>query len=84
MPQSCYRIVVEVDVRDLDLGRQRIGIDRESVIMRCDLDLARREVLDGLIAAAMTEFKFISRPPERLAQKLVTQADAEDWLSGRR
>ena len=33
------RVVVEVDVRDLNIGRQRIGVDGEAVVVRRDLDL---------------------------------------------
>ncbi len=35
------RLVVEVDVARLDVGRQRRGIDGEAVVLSGDLDLAR-------------------------------------------
>src|SRR3954468_17969682 len=37
MPQYFDRAVVEIQVGDADIGRQRIGIDREPVILGGDL-----------------------------------------------
>lgn len=56
MSQTGDGEVVEVYVGDLDLGRQAVGIDREAVIVGSDLDLARLQVFDRLIAAAVAEF----------------------------
>ena len=39
--QAFDRAVVQVQVRDVRVGRQRVGIDREAVVLRRDLDLAR-------------------------------------------
>ena len=55
MPQARDSIVVEIDVRDLDVRRQRTAVDREAVVVRRDLDLAGVEVFDRLITAAVAE-----------------------------
>ncbi len=57
-------VVVEVDVRDLDLGGQALGAHREAVVVRGDLDLAGVPVLDGLVAAAVAEAQLVGRAAE--------------------
>src|SRR5919206_371471 len=42
--QALDAVVIEVEVRDLDLGGQAVGADGEAVVVRGDLDLASREV----------------------------------------
>ena len=44
-------------------GGKRIGIDRESVILRSDRDLAGAQILDRLVAAAVAELQLEGRPP---------------------
>ena len=60
-------VVVEVYVRYLDIGGQRIGVDREAVIMGGDLDLAGSQVFYWLVAAAVAEFHLVGFRTERLA-----------------
>ena len=55
VPNAGDRSVVQVHVRDLNVRSQRIRIDRESVVVRCDLHLAGREVFDRLISSPVSE-----------------------------
>src|SRR3989475_8856956 len=71
--------VVQIQVRHLELGtREGVGIDREAVVLRCDVDASRTKVLDGLVPTAVPEFQFERRPPEGEGQELVAEADSED------
>src|SRR2546430_11164081 len=79
VPETFQRLVVEIDVRVLDLVRvQRIGIDRKAVILRRDLHAPAAKILDRMIAAAMSELQFVRAAAEREAEELMTEADAED------
>ena len=55
MTQSGDGVVVEIHVRDLDIGREGMGLNCEAVIVRRDLDLSSRQVLDRLISTAVSE-----------------------------
>jgi hypothetical protein len=57
VPHPFQRAVVEVDVRQFDIGGQSGGIDSETVILRGDLDLARAVIEDGLIGPPVAEFQ---------------------------
>ncbi len=79
MPESFERFVVEIRVRDLDFVQvQRIGIHREAVIMRRDLDFPGDFVQHRMIRAAMAEFQFVRFPADRDSEHLVPKADSED------
>lgn len=56
VPQSGHGAVVEVYVRDLNIGWQAVDINGEAVIVGCDLDFTGREVFDRLVSAAVAEF----------------------------
>ena len=73
-------LVVEVDVRDLELGRQGLGIDGEAVVLRGDLDRAGLQVLHRLVRAAVAELELERLRAAGQAEQLVAQADAEDRL----
>ena len=64
MLHSFAAIVVEIDVRNFDFGREALGDDRKSVIVRSDFNVSGAQIFDRLISAAMTEKKFVSRAPE--------------------
>ena len=76
-------IVVEADVADLGAAVRRLGhlverrVDREAVVVRGDLDLAGRAVLDRLVDAAVTVPELVRAEAERAAEDLVAEADAE-------
>src|SRR5580700_9013650 len=56
MPEAFERIVVQIGVSNFDFVEiERVGIDREAVIMRRDLDFARNFINDRMIPAAMAE-----------------------------
>ena len=55
MTHAFNALVVEVYVRDFDLGRQAVGFHRKAVIVRGNLDVAIAEVFDWLVTAAMTK-----------------------------
>ena len=59
------------------VGRQRIGIDAEAMVLRGDLDGARIELLHRMVAAAMAELQLVGLGAEREAHQLVPEADAE-------
>ena len=48
------------------------------MILRGDLDLSRRKLLDGVVSAAMPEFEFEGLRAARQRQDLMTEANAED------
>ncbi len=54
--QTSYRLIIEIDMCNLDIRWQCDGVDREAVIMGRDLDFAGGKVFDRLIAASMAEF----------------------------
>src|SRR5690348_9560785 len=77
-PETLERLVVEIDVRDLGLaGAERIGIDREAMIMAGDLDLAGQLVPYRVIGAAMAELHLVCPAAHRQAEDLVAEADPE-------
>ena len=67
----------------MSFGVERIGIDREAVIVRGDLDSLRELIDHRMIRAAMAEFQLVSLAAEREPEDLVAEADAEDRASCR-
>ena len=74
-------LVVEIDVGDLDVGGEGIGVDGEAVVLAGDGDLAGAEVFDGLVAAAVAEGEFEGFSAEGVAEDLVAEADGEDGFT---
>ena len=72
-------IVKEIDMRD---GQGRVAyavrIDRVGVILRGDLYLAGQQILDRVIAAAVTEFQLVGFRAVGERQDLMSQTNAED------
>ena len=78
------RVVVQIYVRDFDVARrQRIRVDAEAVILRCDLDFLRAQILHRMVRAVMAEFQLERVAAERQAAELMAEADAEDRAHGR-
>ena len=72
-------VVVEIDVSDFHIaGRQRFGIDAESVILRGDFDFLGDQILHGMIGTMMPELQFESLAAQRQPAQLVTEADAKN------
>ena len=63
--------VVQIDAVDRNIGRQRGGIDRETVVLRSNFDSAGLHVLHRLVRAAMAEFQFECVAAKRLPENLV-------------
>src|SRR5947209_7696852 len=57
---------------------QRCAVYGEAVVLAGDFHAAGVEVFDGLIAAAMAEFKFVGCGANRAAEELVAEANAEN------
>ena len=71
--------VVEVDVCHLDvLFVERINVDAESVVLRCDLHLSGAEVLNRVIASSVTKRHLERFRSSRQREDLVPKADAEN------
>src|SRR5215216_2986051 len=64
-------------MRDLHLRWQRVRIDREAMILGCDLDLTRIELLHRMVGAAVAELQFERLTSNRKPENLVTETDAE-------
>src|SRR5205085_6504994 len=58
MPEALERLIVQVDVRVLDVVfAERIRIDGEAMILRSDLHAPTLQMLDWMIAAAVSELQ---------------------------
>src|SRR5579864_3882481 len=78
MAETLQRLVVQIDVREFDrILVERIGINRESMIVRSDLYFLSNFVDDRMIRASMPELQLVGLPSQRQTQNLVTEADAE-------
>src|SRR5450755_4414522 len=65
MPQTFYRIVVQIQVRDFHVRvLQGIGIDTEAVILRGDLYLPRSVVKNRMIRSMVAEFELVGLASE--------------------
>jgi len=79
VPEPLAGAIVEIHMRRFpaELGHRR-RIDREAVVLRGDLDLPGRRVLDRVVRAVMTEGQLVGAPAGREAEDLVAEADTED------
>ena len=78
VPHPFERLVVQVDMGQLDVAGKGRRVDGEPVVLSRDLDLAGLLVPDGVVGASVAELELERRGAEGLAQKLVAQADPED------
>ena len=79
MAEAFERLVVEIHVGDLDFVEvERIGVHREAVIVRSDLDALGELVAHRMVRAAMAELQLVGLAAAGKAEQLVAQADAED------
>ena len=77
-PHPLHRAVENVPVGHGQAGaRERTLIHRIGVILGSDPDFSGRKILDRMIAAAMTEFQFVSLCAAGKRDDLVTEADSE-------
>src|SRR5256885_11128747 len=76
---ALHGAVVQIQMRHLELGTwEGAGIDREAVVLRCDMDASRAKVFDGLVPAAVPKFQLERPSPEGEGQELAAEADPED------
>src|SRR5437868_5453240 len=81
MPESFERLVVEIDVGQLDIARfEGIGIDREAVIVGRDLHFVGDLVEHRMVRAAVPEFELVGLAAQGKAEDLLAQADSENRL----
>ena len=71
-------VVVQVDMRDGNIGRQGAGVYGKAMIVAGDLHGVAVGQLHGLVAATMAKFKFVGVCPQGQGQDLMPQADTED------
>src|SRR4026209_1721972 len=69
--------VVEIQVRHLNIRRERTGVDGETMILRRDFYFARAKLLDRVIRTAMPELQLEGIATNRQAKDLMAEADAE-------
>ena len=79
VPDTLDRTVIQIDMRNFEAIGNGIRKNREIVVLACDLDVSRLLIPDWMVAAVMSEFQ-----PSRLRsagqrQKLMSEADAENW-----
>ncbi len=78
MAQTFNGLVVEIDLGDFYARlAERVAVDRKTMVLGGDRNLAGAEILDRLIGAAMPELKLEGFPAQSMAEDLVTKADAE-------
>ena len=51
------RAIVQIDMRDFQIVAQRIGHDRDVVVLRCNFNRVGQQIFDRMVAAMMTEMK---------------------------
>lgn len=52
-------VVIQIDMRYLQVGWYRLGFYCEAVILAGNFDFTSEQILDRLIAASMSKFEFI-------------------------
>ena len=72
------RAVEERHMGYLDIIRQRIGHDDESVVLTGNLDLAGLHVFNRMIGTSVAVMHFLSRRTQSQRQHLMAEADSED------
>jgi hypothetical protein len=80
VPHSLDCAVVQVDVRDFHVGRERLGIDGEPVVLCRDRYFAAAQIFYRLVGAAVAEFQFECRSAKRESENLMTETNPEDWF----
>ena len=81
-PDAFDRIVIQIDMRDLDVGSlpDCPGIDAEAVILRRDLTTPSNKVLYRMVEPPMAVMHLEGWNVVGEGQKLVSEANAEQWL----
>jgi hypothetical protein len=83
VPHALKSLIVQVDVSEFHIFiLERIYVHTETVILRGDFYFAGEQILNWLVAAAVSKFKFEGGAPHGQTKELVTQADSEDRQLG--
>lgn len=77
--QPLYTTVVQIHMRDFDIGWQTIRSHGKSVIVAADLYSSVRKY--RLIASSMAKLHLVRAAAQSQTQNLVSQTDAKDWHS---
>src|SRR5579883_495560 len=81
MAEPFQGLVIQIRVGEFDLvGVERIGIDREAVIVRRNLDPLSEFVANRVIRAAMAKLQLVRFSADSEAEELMAQADPKDGL----
>src|SRR5712691_1909172 len=78
MAEPFERAVVQVAVGLLDLGAEGFPIDRETVILRRNRDLAGSQVAHRMVRSAVTELQLEGFSSQGEAEQLMAEADPEN------
>ena len=60
MANPLDRVVIQIDMSDLEIFRQGVAIDREPVVLAGNLDPGVGKILDRLIRPSVTELELES------------------------
>ena len=76
--------VVEIDVCNFQTVRNRLRHDGEVVVLAGDFHMARRKILNGMVASVVSELEPRRLRSAREREQLMPEADAHDgkWVSG--
>ena len=80
MTHACHRVVVEVEVRDLEVLGNGRAVHRVGVVLGADLHPARGLVAHRVVRTVVAEGHLEGLRPEHDREDLVAEADAEDRL----
>lgn len=81
MSKTLARVVVEIDMSELQIIRQSCLVDCKTMVLTGDLDFAGREILDGLVASAMPKLEFVGAGAKGERKQLMAQADTKSRQS---
>src|SRR5208282_2363117 len=73
--QSLDGLIVEIDVRKRGASRHGFGVNRETVVLRGDLDAARAQIHHRMIRAVMAEAELVGPASQRQGQNLMTETN---------
>lgn len=80
MMKPFQRLIIQVDVGRFHVRRKGGRIDGETMILRGDLNSSGPTIKHRLVGATMSKLQLESLAAEGLTQKLMAEANPEDWL----
>lgn len=78
MHETLYGLVIEVDVRqeEVGMGFESIGGNSKAMILGSDVGAVGTQVLDRVIASVVAVQELIGRDSQGQAEQLMSQTDA--------